>query len=115
MTVKNTVLECAPVANVQIQSNASHTVTFEDVTTIQYLVDSNVSGTTTTKMLGAGIVVGPETNDNPTIVLNGDFKQYNWVNADEADKVTDSEYTKPMIEAAVGNTAFNTRLRSGIL
>lgn len=106
VTIKNTILECGTVANVQIQSNSSHTVTLEDVTTIQYLVDSNVSDTTSAKMMGAGIIVGPETNDNPAIVLNGEFKQYNWVNEDDKNAVS-SETTQKIIGAALDATDYN--------
>ena len=106
VTIKDTVLECGTVANVQIQSSASHTITFENVTTIQYLVDSNVEGTTSAKMLGAGILVGPDTETNPTIVLNGSFKQYNWVTADDANAVS-SDTTKMIIKGALDATAYN--------
>lgn len=106
VTVKDTVLECAPVANVQIQSNSSHTVIFENVTTIQYQVNATI-GDTAAVMMGAGIVVGPETNDNPTIVLNGGFKQYNWITKDDANSVTDKDYTQSVLNAALGATAYN--------
>ena len=96
VTITDTVLECGVVANVQIQSNASHTITFNNVTTIQHQVNPTI-GDTTKVMLGAGILVGPETNDNPTIVLNGDFKQYNWVTADDKEVVSDT-----MAQAIVG-------------
>jgi len=104
--VKDTVLECAPVANVQIQSNSTHTVTFENVTTIQYQVNPTI-GDTTKVMLGAGILVGPETNDNPAIVLNGEFKQYNWVTSEDANAVSDTKVTKAIIQGALDATAYN--------
>lgn len=106
VTIKDTILECGTVANMQIQSNDSHTITLKNVTTIQYLVDSNVSGTTSVKMLGAGILVGPETTTNPTIVLNGNFKQYNWVNADDKSNVS-SEVAQMIIEGALDATKYN--------
>jgi hypothetical protein len=87
VTIKDSILECGVVANVQIQSNASHTITLENVTTIQHQVNATI-GDTSKVMLGAGIIVGPETNDNPTIVLNGSFKQYNWVTADDKNAVS---------------------------
>ncbi len=105
VTVKDTILECGTVANIQIQSNSSHTVTLEDVTTIQYQVNATIVDTSKV-MLGAGILVGPETNDNPAIVLNGEFKQYNWVTADDESAVSD-EAAQKIINAALGATAFN--------
>ena len=106
VTIKDSVLECGTVANVQIQSNASHTVTFEDVTTIQYQVNPTI-GDTTKVMLGAGVLVGPETTENPKIVLKGDFKQYNWVTSEDANAVSDTKITKAIIQGAVDATAYN--------
>ena len=106
VTIKDTILECGTVANIQIQSDSNYTVTLENVTTIQYLVDSNVTGTTSAKMMGAGIIVGPETTTNPTIVLNGEFKQYNWVKATDEDTVSDKA-AKKIINAAVNATEYN--------
>ncbi len=106
VTIKDTVLESGVVANIQIQSNASHTVTLEDITTIQYQVNPTL-GDTSKVMLGAGVLVGPETNDNPTIVLSGDIKQYNWVTSDDANAVSDQQITRAIINAAVNATAYN--------
>ena len=112
VTIKDTVLECGTVANVQIQSNGSHTVAFENVTTIQYQVNPTVWGTDTAEtdkkkvMLGAGIIVGPETNTNPTIVLNDEFKQYNWVNEDDKAAVSDA-VAKEIINSALSATDYN--------
>ena len=108
VTIKDTVLECAPVANVQIQSNASHTITLENVTTIQYQVNPTI-GDASKVMLGAGIIVGPDTTENPEnpeIVLNGDFKQYNWVTSNDANAVS-SETTKMIINGALNATEYN--------
>ena len=105
VTVKDTILECGVVANVQVQSNASHTITFENVTTIQHQVNPTI-GDTSLVMLGAGVLVGPETNDNPTIVLNGNFKQYNWVTAEDKAAVS-GDAAKMIIQAALDATAFN--------
>ena len=106
VTIKDTIMECGTVANVQIQSNASHAITFEDVTTIQYKVNSTV-GDTSKVMLGAGVIVGPDTTENPKIVLKGDFKQYNWVTQEDANTVSDTKITKAIIEGAVNATAYN--------
>ena len=103
--IKDTVLECGTVANIQIQSNASHTVTLENLTTIQYQVNPTV-GDTSKVMLGAGVLVGPETTENPKIVLDGELKQYNWVTADDREAASD-EVAKKIIEAALDATAFN--------
>ena len=105
VTITDTVLECGTVANVQIQSNSSHTITFNNVTTIQHQVNSNI-GDTSKVMLGAGVIVGPETNDNPSIVLNGDFKQYNWVTAEDQSVVSDST-TQTIIKTALEAKEFN--------
>ena len=105
VTVEDTILECAPVANVQIQSTNEYTVTFEDVTTIQYQVNNTV-GDTSKVMLGAGVVVGPDTETNPTIVLNGKFKQYNWVTEDDEEAVS-GEMTRDIINGALDVTAYN--------
>ena len=106
VTITDTILECGTVANVQIQSNASHTITFTNVTTIQYQVHPTI-GDTSKVMLGAGILVGPETTENPKIVLNGEFKQYNWVTKDDANAVSDQLITKAIIDAALGVNAYN--------
>ena len=105
VTIKDSVLECGVVANVQVQSDASHTVTLENVTTIQYRVNATIDDTSKV-MLGAGILVGPETNDNPYIVLNGSFKQYNWVTADdENDSIPQA--AQLIVNGALGETAYN--------
>ena len=106
VTIKDTILECGTVANVQIQSTNEYTVTLENVTTIQHQVKSTVGDTTKT-MLGTGILVGPDTTSNPTIVLNGTLKQYNWVTLDDANAVSDTKITKAIIEGALNATAYN--------
>ncbi len=105
VTIKDSVLECGTLANVQIQSGSDYTVTFENVTTIQHQMNPTI-GNTSNVMFGAGVIVGPETNDNPTIVLNGSFKQYNWVNSNDSSAVTNST-AKSIINTAVSTTAFN--------
>ena len=106
VTIKDTILECGTVANVQIQSNASHKITLENVTTIQYRTNATI-GDTSKVMLGAGILVGPETTTNPSIVLNGNFKQYNWITSDDANAVSDTKVTKAIIQGALDATAYN--------
>ena len=113
VTIKDSILECGTVSNVQIQSTAEYTVTFENVTTIQYQVNPTLDNPLTTDvdetkniMLGTGILVGPDTTSNPTIVLNGNFKQYNWVTREDHDAVS-SEVAKKIIEGAVNATAYN--------
>ena len=105
VTIKDTVLECGTVANVQIQSNASHTITLENVTTIQYQVKATI-GDTSKVMLGAGVIVGPDTEENPKIVLNGTFKQYNWVTAEDVGAVS-SKVSNLIINGALNATEYN--------
>ncbi len=105
VTIKDTILECGTVANIQIQSNSSHTITLENLTTIQYQVNPTIDDTSKV-MLGAGIIVGPETTENPAIVLNGEFKQYNWVNEDDKNAASD-KVAKEIINAALNATAYN--------
>ncbi len=114
VTIEDTILECGVVANIQVQSNDSHTVTLNNVTTIQRRVSPNVVDTESEKnnvMLGAGIIVGPETTSNPRFVINGNFKQYNWVTRNDANAVTDTKLTKAIIEAAVDATAYNHTIK----
>ena len=105
VTIKDSVLECGVVANVQIQSTSEYTVTLEDVTTIQYQTNATI-GETANVMLGAGVLVGPDKETNPKIVLNGTFKQYNWVTEDDANAVS-GETAKMIINGALGATDFN--------
>ena len=104
--IKDTIIECGTVANMQIQSTNEYTVTLENVTTIQHRVNPTI-GDTSKVMLGAGILVGPETTTNPTIVLNGNFKQYNWVTSDDANAVSDTKITKAIIQGALNATSYN--------
>ena len=106
VTIKDTILECGTVANVQIQSNSDYTITLENLTTIQYQVNPTI-GDTSKVMLGAGILVGPETSKYPSIVLNGTLKQYNWVTSDDASAVSDTKITKAIIEGALNADAYN--------
>ena len=106
VTVTDTILESGTVANMQIQSSSEYTVTLNNVTTIQKQVNATIVDTTKV-MLGAGILVGPDTDSNPTIVLNGEFKQYNWVTSDDANAVSDTKITKAIIQGALDATAYN--------
>ena len=105
VTITDTITECGTLANIQIQSTNASTVTLENVTTIQYRVNATI-GDTSAVMLGAGIIVGPDTETNPTIVLNGSFKQYNWVTAEDKENITNST-AKTIIGTALDATAFN--------
>ena len=105
VTIKDSILECGTVANAQIQSTAEYTVTLENVTTIQYQVNATVVDTSKV-MLGAGVLVGPDTTSNPTIVLNGDFKQYNWVTEDDKNAVS-AQTAKMLIGGALDATNYN--------
>ncbi len=116
VTVKDTVLECGTVSNIQIISNDSHTITFENLTTIQYLVSPTVFDDEETqkdfKMIGFGIFVGDGDADiiptNPKLVFNGDLKQYNWVSETEVNGVNsnNSGYIENALNAAIGNETY---------
>ena len=105
VTIKDSILECGVVANVQIQSTNEYTVTLENLTTIQYRVNATI-GDTSNVMLGAGVLVGPETTSNPKIILNGNFKQYNWVNEDDKNAVSGT-MAQMIIGGALDATAYN--------
>ena len=110
VTVTDTVLECGTLANTQIISSNEYTVTLENLTTIQYQVKATVGDTGKT-MLGAAILVGDGDKDNtsataPAIVLNGSFKQYNWVNAEDENAVSDSN-AQMIIKGALNATEYN--------
>ncbi|MBR6792794.1 MAG: InlB B-repeat-containing protein [Clostridia bacterium] len=105
VTIKDTVLECGTLSNIQIQSTSDYTVTLEDVTTIQHRVNATIVDTTQV-MLGAGVIVGPDSETNPEIALNGEFKQYNWVTAEDKNDVTNST-AQTIIQTALNATAFN--------
>ena len=101
ITIENTVLESGSLSNIHIKSNDSYTVTLKDLTTIQYLTTSRYD--TTKKVMGFGVLVG--TNDlasetNPTIILEGDLKQYNWVNSSEHSNISNS-YAQVAIREAL--------------
>lgn len=105
VTIQDTILECGVVANVQIQSSSEYTVTLKNVTTIQYRVNATIVDTTKV-MLGAGVIVGPDTETNPNIILNGYFKQYNWVTEEDKTAVT-SDTAEMLIGGALDATAYN--------
>ena len=105
VTITDTILECGTVANMQIQSSNEYTVTLNNVTTIQYRVNATI-GDTSKVMLGTGVLVGPDTTSNPTIVLNGSFKQYNWVTEEDYNNVS-GDIAKKIIDGAVKATDYN--------
>ncbi|MBP3605864.1 MAG: hypothetical protein J6J66_04625 [Clostridia bacterium] len=105
VTITDTVTECGTLANIQIQSTNASTVTLSNVTTIQHRVNATI-GDTTQVMMGAGVIVGPDTETNPTIILNGEFKQYNWVTAEDKAAITNST-AQTIIQTALDATAFN--------
>ncbi|MBE7018678.1 MAG: hypothetical protein E7413_02220 [Ruminococcaceae bacterium] len=103
VTVKDTILEAGVLSNMQIESGSEYTVTLEDVTTIQYQNKPTVYANDSLKnntMLGFGVIVGPNTSTNPNLVLKGNLKQYNWVNADDMNAVSDS-YARSAINSAL--------------
>ena len=101
--IKNTVTECGSLSNIHIKSNASYTVTLEDVTTIQYQTTSNYDSSK--KVLGFGVLVGTnESETNAKIELKGDFRQYNWVI--DSDTNVSNSYAKTAISEALKVTAY---------
>ncbi|MBO5409295.1 MAG: InlB B-repeat-containing protein, partial [Clostridia bacterium] len=104
VTVKDSVLEAGVLSNMQIESSSDYTVTLDDITTIQYQNKPTVYANDSLKnntMLGFGVIVGPNSETNPTLVLKGEFKQYNWINADDQSAVTDS-YAQSAMSSALG-------------
>ncbi len=106
-TIKNTVLESGSLSNLQINSNSAYTITLEDVTTSQCQTTSTFD--TSKRVLGFGIAVGSSDSDsNPTIKIEGEFTQYNWVTA--ADKTVSNVYAKQAISSALTETAFQKKI-----
>lgn len=105
VTVKNTVCANGSLSNIHINSSSAHTVTLEDVTTIQYLAND---GFGKGKMvMGLGVLVGTEDSfDNPHISIKGNFKQYNWVCAEDGSKITSSRISKTIVDRSVRETPF---------
>ena len=102
VTIDNTILECGSLANIHIKSNSSYTVTLNDVTTIQYPTTDDFGQNAT--VMGFGVLVGTnESESNPTILLTGDMKQYNWVNGDM--KVSNT-YAQTAITEALEQSAY---------
>ncbi len=105
VTISDTITECGSLSNIQIDKNSTnaYTVTLNNVTTIQYQVKDPYEGNT---MLGVGVMVGTnESSSNANIHLKGTFKQYNWVNADDAAAVS-NEMAKAIINAALNETTY---------
>jgi len=110
VTLKDTILESGTFANMQIISTSDYTITLDNVTTIQYMTHPTM-GDTTINTMGAGIVVGDgdkeklDTATNPKLVLNGEFKQYNWVNGDDHEALPQGN-AKTIVGTAFGETQF---------
>ena len=102
VVIQNTVTECGSLSNIQIKTNEAYKITLEDVTTIQYSTKSSFDSSV--DVLGFGVVVGDsESSSNPTIVLKGEFKQYNWVNSNS---LTSNSYAKTAIKEALKATKY---------
>ena len=117
VTVEGTVLENGVLSNAQIESTNEYTVTFEDVTTIQQLVTPTTYANDSLKnsvLMGAGIAVGSGDEENasnetnPKIVLNGSFKQYNWVHYSDYNAVTDKTAKEILGEAYSATDLYHT-------
>ncbi len=89
--IYNTMLEGGVLANIVLETTS---VTLEDVATIQNVNSEAIEGGIDENNLGVGL--GLFVNENfvnqITITIKGDFRQYNWINSDLADKITDSTY-----------------------
>ena len=88
-----------------------HTVTLDNVTTIQYQTTSPFD--TSAKVLGFGVVVGlPDSTSNATIKLTGEFTQYNWVT--NADTSVSNTYTKSAISGALQVSKYQHMNNAGV-
>ena len=102
IVIENTVTECGSLSNIHIKSNESYTVTLKDVTTIQYTTKSTYDNSK--NVMGFGILVGDnDSTSNPTIKLEGDLVQYNWVNKSHYDgsSAISNTYAKTAIQNAL--------------
>ena len=110
VSLDNCVLECGALANLQIISNEQSTVSFKNLTTVQYLATDEFG--VGNKMLGGAILIGSgdkdamATEQNPSIVVSGGFKQYNWVSSADKDEITGSTQ-KTIINLALGQSAYS--------
>ena len=110
VTIRDTVLESGTFANMQIISTSDYTITLDNVTTIQYMTHPTI-GDTSINTMGAGIVVGDgdkeklDTATNPKLILDGAFKQYNWVNGDDHENLPEGN-AKTIVGTAFGEMDF---------
>jgi len=101
VTVENTVTESGSLANIQIDKcTDANTIKLNNVTTIQSLKSDGFGEGKT--VMGFGVLVGTnESVTNPYIVIDGDFKQYNWVASSDASAIS-NQYASSAINAALG-------------
>ena len=111
--IDNTVVECGSLSNIHIKSKNSYTVTLKDVTTIQYPTTDDFGKNK--KVMGLGVLVGTnESESNPTIKLQGDFKQYNWVTASTASGLSNT-YAQSAINGALDITKYQHKQTDGTI
>jgi len=104
VTIQNTVVKCGSLSNIHINSSEGNTVTLDNVTTIQQIVEDGFG--VGNKMLGFGILVGDnESTTYPTIKITGDLKQYNWASKEDAEEVS-NKYAQQAINNAVSKTNY---------
>ena len=107
VTIDNTVTECGSLSNIHIKSGSEYTVTLRDVTTIQYITKSNYD--TSKNVMGFGVLVGDnDSTSHATIKLEGDLKQYNWVNKSHysGNNAISNSHAKTAIELALNETKY---------
>ncbi|MBE7044719.1 MAG: hypothetical protein E7397_04265 [Ruminococcaceae bacterium] len=105
VVIENTVTECGSLANIHLyKSSSEDTVILNNVTTIQYMVQDEFGAGK--NMLGFGVLVGDNENtSNPKIILQGDFKQYNWVTEADANNMS-NDHAKTALNLALSKTDY---------
>ena len=86
VTISNTVTESGSLSNIHIISDSNYTVTLDNVTTSQKLIQSDSSFSTQNNIFGFGVAVGTnESTSNANIKLTGNLVQHNWITKADAD------------------------------
>ena len=101
VTIINTTLYGGTVANIVLSGGIN---TFTNLTTVNHKDDRDV--------LGLGIVVSNEANDNTRIVLNGTLKQYNYVCSSDSSAVPGTE-AKAVFNSMFSNSFSDYKTSTG--
>lgn len=88
-TIENTTLEGGVLANAILDCK---NITLNNVTTIQNVESTNENITEDNLPCGLGLFVDATFANLISITLEGDFRQYNWINSSLVDKIEDSTY-----------------------